>query len=280
MTAPEPPVRPVLALVAGPGTTGAVRGLVRALSAVADVRALGRCGSRPAAVLATSAAPDTIARVPAGTPVAVWIEAVARPLPSGMIAVGPGAGVNGVRVHPLGIDLADLLPVGPVVRARWRRRFDLPADWVVDADAVGSRDRTTALALCSAAVASEGLVTALGLGTPTVTSEHGARLIGAEDDVHVVVARPGRHPMAEAADLAADLHRAARLSAAGRALVERKFDLGAGARRLAERLGLTEPAGGDVVVLGARLTELGTPAASRIRLRAATATAVLTGAPS
>lgn len=277
--------RPLLGMVATPGTAAQVRPLVRALSPFVQVRALGRCASRPAAVLATSAA--ALERVPPGIPAAVWLDrSTFPPLPGGVVAVGPEArATGGVVVGQGALDVSPLAPLDPAVRARWRRRFGLPVDWIVRSDAIADADRTTALALCSAAVVAvvaggevADLVVALALGTPVVTSAEGADAVGAADGVHLVVSVPGERATQVAEDVAADPYRCVRLGFAARTLVEAGgLDLGAAARRLVARLGITTaaaPLGG----LGARLDDLATPPTSDIRRRAREATAVLTGA--
>lgn len=161
-----------------------------------------------------------------------------------------------------GIDLREYPPMTPFVRARWRRRFGLPAQLVVDAAQLPAEVRATGLAVAAAVVATGAdlLVEALAWSAPTATDAASAAAIGARPDVEVVVG-----DAAAARALAADDRRAAVMGRAGRRLVERLYDPVRAAAELRHALGLTA----RPPSLQHRLDELWTPADARIRRRAA-----------
>ena len=165
---------------------------------------------------------------------------------------------------PAGIDVRSCRPVTPFVRARWRRRFGLPADLVVDAAAIPEDLRSTAFAVAAAVVATDpdALLEALAWAAPCVTDVAGAEGVGAQPDVEVVVG-----DAQDARSLAADERRAACVGRAGRRLVERRHDPVQAALELRRQLGVT--AGPPPVAR--RLDELWTPPDARIRRRAAEA---------
>ena len=66
--------RPVLAIVATPGSTARLRPLVKGLAAKVAVRSLDRVDGRPDAVMAASV--DALAAVPPDLPIAVWVDDV------------------------------------------------------------------------------------------------------------------------------------------------------------------------------------------------------------
>lgn len=166
-----------------------------------------------------------------------------------------------------GVDARAIPPVTPFVRARWRRRFGLPPDLVVDAAEIPDDLRSTALAVVAAVVAIDAdmLLEALAWGAPCVTDPAGAEAVGARDEVEVLVGDAD-----DARALAADERRAARLGRAGRRLVERRHDPVQVAVELRRSLGLT--AGPPPVTRA--LDELWTPPDARIRRRAAKAAAL------
>ncbi len=124
--------------------------------------------------------------------------------------------------------------------------------------------------MCSAAaVRGPALLTALALGTPTVTDEDSARRIGAVPGVHLLTASPTAfQPALEA--LAADPARATAVGLGGRQLVETVHDLGAVAIDVLDRLGIGPAPFPDAPLasLDAELAALGTPDASPIAIRA------------
>ncbi len=158
--------------------------------------------------------------------------------------------------------------VPPFVRQRWRTALGLPDPWIVAFDghgatALDSDLHATALALCSVAIITgPGLVTALSLGAPVVTSPAAAERVGAEPGVHLLT-RSNDHYGA-ATSLANDIARAAALSWGGRTLVEERFDLRTVAIALLDQLGIG-PAPFPIAPLAgldAELAALGTPASS------------------
>jgi hypothetical protein len=268
--------RPLLAIkaVGGQRATPPLRALLRALSGSVDVRALLRCTRRPDAVLVTGRSGALI--LPGGMPAALWVGGdEAADLPARVVAVGHDPGPDGVRVptHPVEADRWP--PIGPAVRQRWRRRLELPDEWVVRAASVPAGDRPTALALCSAAIVYADLPLALALGTPVVTGSESAAAVGA--GAEVVVPGPGQDLAATAAELAADDVRAARLSRLARARAESDLDIGRPARALLARLGLAPPPAQPIDRVAPHIDELGAGPGDRIRERVAAAVADLVG---
>jgi hypothetical protein len=202
-----------------------------------------------------------------GVPVAVWMGDAHDDTPSGALALVADAGgeVDGpIAVPHPSVDVSAIAWRPPFVRERWRRRYDLPEAMVVtslDASETGAQARVTntALALASAVVVTPSLLlTALAFGAPAVV--YGPDLpMFATDDV-CETATDAEEAEAAARALAADATRAARLSAAGRRLVESRFDIAAVARTIAFALGLATPAANQWAGVAARLAELGTPA--------------------
>ncbi|MBI2709218.1 MAG: hypothetical protein HYX34_05930 [Actinobacteria bacterium] len=191
--------RPLLGLLAAPGTPNAARALVRALARHVDITALDARTGRPAATGTTGAPaaravravlvldPDRLDAVgDLGVPVAVWLDRPAEgsALPAAVVPVGPGvgagagadagpgAGASGVRTPAVALDLPDLAPLGPLVRRRWRQRAGLPEPWTADLAGVAPPDRLTALAVCTVAVVRDAadLAAGLALGTPCVAT--------------------------------------------------------------------------------------------------------------
>ena len=166
-----------------------------------------------------------------------------------------------------GLDLRAYPPLTPFVRARWRRRFGLPSDLVVDATALPDDLRPTGLAVAATVVATRPdlLLQALAWAAPCVSDASTVDAVGAEPGVELVVGGA-----AEARAIASDDRRAAVLGRAGRRLVERLYDPDRAATELRRALGITAgpPSVED------RLDELWTPADARIRRRAAELVAV------
>ena len=167
---------------------------------------------------------------------------------------------------PPSLDVRAIPPVTPYVRSRWRRRFGLRPDLVVDVADIPGDLRPTALAVAAAVIVHgrDLLLEALAWGAPTVTDAATAEAAEARAGEEVVVGAPAE-TAALAAALAADPRRAAALGRAGRRLVERGHDPLQAATALRQALGLAAaPSPVDQ-----RLDELWTPARARIRERAA-----------
>lgn len=162
------------------------------------------------------------------------------------------------------VDVRAIPAITPFVRARWRRRFGLPADLVVEVAELAADLRTTAMAVAAVVVAHDpdALLEALAWAAPCVTDAAGAEAVGAEPDVEVVVG-----DLAAARALAADDRRAAVLGRAGRRLAERRHDPVRAVAELRRQLGSTA----TPTPTQRRLDELWTPADARIRRRAAEA---------
>ena len=220
--------------------------------------------------------------VPDDRPAAVWVEdadeaAAAR---SQDLVLAATERLGALLVPTTCLNLNGMHPITPFVRARWRQRHGLPSSLVavvgddgasVDGKSVSDDLVPTLLALVSAAaVTGSALSAALAWATPCVTDAASAASLGAIDGEHVVVAQDRLH---EATVLAGDEARAAALGRRGRRLTETR-SLRHVAAAVAGRLGLVESAG-PVLGLMARLNELDTPAASRVRDRAADALAGL-----
>jgi hypothetical protein len=251
----------VVAVVAAPGGTEAVRPLVRALARHVDVRAADRAPDPVAHLVAGAAALD---QVPEGAPVAVAEEdrlAIRR---------GDAAQVVDLVTGPT-VDTASWPPLPPHVRRRWRQRLGLDPDLVVDTAALDPDDVPTALAVAAAAVVAEpDLPLALALGCPSVVgAEAAAAAVGAVDELHVVV---GGRPEAEA--LAADDRRAALLSRQARRLARDTLDPARPADVLLRAWGIAPT--GPVARVDERLAELGTAPAGPVRRRVADALAPFT----
>ncbi len=257
-----PVARPVVAVVATPGSTAAARPLVAALARRATVRAGGRAVRPDALLLTHPAARRGDRAVPSAAVDGLLVlardadgHALGEPLPC------PGPDVVATAAWP---------PLAPHVRRRWRQRLGLDPDLVVDTVALDPVDVPTALAVAAAAVVDRrDLPLALALGCPTVTDAGAASAVGAEPDVDVVVG-----DRAAAVALAADDVRAARLSRRGRALAVARLDPEVTAAALLDRWGLG-PAATPLARLDAALAELGTAPGAPVRARAASATALL-----
>lgn len=235
----------------------------------------------PVAYVATSpTAPGLRGKARSGRPVAVWVrnnaEAdAARALGARvLIATEPGvADSDDVLRIPadVQVDVDQITPVPPFVRARFRRAYALPEELIIDLrdTDLPAAVLPTALGVCSACIAvGENLLAALAWGAPTVTDAQSAATLGARAGVDVDI-DSGRDPLTLAARLARDDRRAARLSRAGRRLAEKWCSTARAAPLLADRLGLV-PSGGDLAYahLEAALDRLQTPAVSFVRRRA------------
>ena len=256
------------------------------------------------AVLATR--PDLVP--PGMRPLAVWVDDPADleraevegadVVLSGNADVVVGAGGRGLFVPRPGVTVSVGTPVligtpvlvPPFVRARMREARGLPTPLVVELDddgsvSVGLAQRVapelaaTAVALASAAIVVDGpgLIGALAWGTPCVTDGPTAEIVGAHPGREVLVAGTASGRRALATSVADEARLAARLSTAGRALVDDRHDPVRAAARLVRRLGLapaTRMPGPPS--LAAELGELGTPDDAVVAERVALACAVLT----
>jgi hypothetical protein len=269
----EDEARPVLALLAAPGTSGRAVPLLGLLGRGADVVSWHRRGDRrPDAIVATTVAVLAELADPAAARIAVWVkhhDEIDAALAGGADVVLTGRAElvarGAVLVPPVGLEVDRWPAVAPLVRARWRERLGLPEHHVVHLEpGVDPAEGEEALRTASAAVVSgPATLLALALGTPTVTSPDTARRLGVRPgrDVEVAAGREEAGALAEA--IAADPARAASLSRRARRCAEHHLDLGRPARVVADRLGLRSA--GEVVpsaVAAARLTELATPVGS------------------
>lgn len=273
---------PVLALAAPRRSSARAVPLLRILGSGIDVvsyRTNERAGGPvPDAILATS-----VIALPVlpPVPVAVWVDTdeefdtatsagVAAVLSSRPELVDRGA----IHVPRFGIDVSRWPPIAPLVRSRWRARYDLPADLVVGVDVSIDADRPEeTLSLAAAAVVvGDATPLALALGTPVVTSEANARRYGLRPDLDVALAAGPHAAQGLAAEIARDDVLAARLSRRGRHAAERRLDLGSPAREIRRRLGLSVagPASPSDLV-AERLEELAVPDGSPLRRRVAAA---------
>lgn len=282
--------RPVLALLAAPGTSARAVPLLGLLGRWAEVCSWHRRGEAvPAAVLVTSidaidalgAAGDEPEGAP--VPVGVWVrhhDEVDRALAASvdlLLTARPELVARGaVLVPPLGIE-ADRWPaVAPLVRRRRREQLGLPEHHVVRGDELAEgAELEAALAVASAAVVSgPATLLAAALGTPTVTSSETAKRLGLRPGRDVEVAASPDAALALAAAIAADDARAAALSRRARRCAEHHLDLGRPARLVAERLGLVDRPATPEGRLGRRLDELATPAGSPTWARTGAALAI------
>jgi hypothetical protein len=276
--------RPVLALLAAPGTSGRAVPLLGLLGQVAEVVSWQRAeGRSPDAVVVT-----TVRALPAlgdrpSVPTAVWVKHHDE------IDVAAGAGVDllltahpelvargAVLVPPVGIEVDRWPWLAPLVRRRWRERLGLPDEHVVRLEAgTDPADDEQALRTAAAAVVSgPATLLALALGAPVVTSGDTARRLGVRPGRDVEVAADPDQAAELAAAIAADPARAASLSRRGRRCAEHHLDLGRPARVVGERLGLRAmPPRGLDATAAVRLDELGTPASSPTWRRSADALA-------
>jgi len=277
--------RRVLALAAEPGGSARAVPLLGILGLQVDVVSWQRRdGVVPDAVLAASVAALDLLDDSPERPTGVWV----RHHDEIDVALGHGVDLlltgraelvarGAVLVPPLGIEVDRWPAVAPLVRARRRQALGLPARHVVRTDELEEGDALeAALGVASAAVVSgPSALLALALGTPSVTSAETARRLGLRPGRDVEVASGPDAATRVADELAADEARAAALSRRARRCAEHHLDLGRPARVVLERLGLVEVADGPAERVGRRLDELGTPAGSPVRARAAAALAVL-----
>jgi hypothetical protein len=230
-------------------------------------------------------------------PYAIWVEStpdVDRPAVEGadvVMSTDPEVlsrcGRRGLY-PPNGRVPSSAVPIGPFVRGRLRKARGLPSSVVVEHDGdnwwwpgrsgpMRPELVDTALGCASAAIViGPTILRALSWGTPVVTDADTAATIGANDDVEVIVADEPKLRRSKAQLLASEPVTAARISWAGRMLVERRHDARLAAATLVRRLNL-----GPASALSAhdglalRLAELGTPANAHIVERANDACSLL-----
>jgi hypothetical protein len=142
---------------------------------------------------------------------------------------GDEAGRLVVPVPEPAVDTSTVTYVNPLLRARWRNRYGMPADLVVTLEADGRpRDlpiglRDTALAVAAVAVATgDAVLDALAWGAPTVSDSQTAERLLLGEAAWVA---PPDQLVDAARNLARSQTRMSELSWAGRSLVEARFDL-------------------------------------------------------
>lgn len=294
---------PVVELLFEPGEGHELTVLVRALAEHCRPTAPDHTVTGAARLVSSPYAPEAVARqrqhrLPYGVVVRTADEVthpvsetatvlVALTPEAAEVAEAGGAGERLLTLSPHALRAREVLPVMPALRAAMRRVHRLPSDLVVSCGRPGAprleaEDLATALRLAAAIdVVGPLAVEALALGAPVVTDAATAELLGAEPNVHVVVANAGGSAE-EAARLAADPLRAARLARAGRQLVETRHDADRTASELVDRLCLPRPShtpAAPGLRLGERLAELGTPTGHPIELQFADRLASLGVAP-
>lgn len=186
----------------------------------------------------------------ASRPLLVWTRAPDAPAaqrwPDTAVRVVPCAsepvGTDGaLRVPEPGVDLMSIPFVAPLVRRRWRERYQLPDCMVVrlEGDRVAGVPKAataSALAVGSAATATGAdVLTALAWGLPTVTDPATASRLALDGVVEVAEAGE----LAAAAErLCGSDERMAELAWAGRRRAEDRFDLGAAVVRALAAVGV------------------------------------------
>ena len=287
--APAESDRPVLALLALPGTTSRAVPLLGLLGEHARIVSWHRRGDlAPDAVLVTSVeglpALATATATAPGLPIGVWVkhhDQVDAALAAGatvLLTARPELVDRGaILVPPIGIEVDRWPAMAPLVRARRREHLGLPAVHVVKVEGgVEPAGGELELAVASVAVVSgPATLLALALGTPVVTSTDTARRLGLRPGRDVEVATGPDHAMSLALEVADDEVRAASLSRRARRCAEHHLDLGRPALQVARRLGLVPTPAGPVAHVDERLHELGTPIGSPVRARVAVALAGL-----
>lgn len=277
--------RPVLALLAAPGTTSRAVPLLGLLGQHAEVVSWQRRGDRvPDAVLVTSVESLPALATAPPAPTAVWVkhhDQVDVALAAGatvLLTARPELVDRGaILVPPVAIEVDRWPAVAPLVRARRREALGLPPIHVVKlGSGVEPDEGELALSVASAAVVSgPATLLALTLGTPVVTSSDTARRLGLRPGRDVEVAGNPEAALALARDIALDDARAASMSRHARRCAEHHLDLGRPAQDLARRLGLVPTPTGPLAHVEDRLAELSTPIGSPTRARVDDALAVL-----
>ena len=278
--------RPIVALLAAPGTSTRAVPLLGLLGAHARVVSWHRRGDVvPDAVLVTSIESlATLATAPPA-PTAVWvkhhdhIDAAIEGGATLLLTAKPELVERGaILVPPVAIEVDRWPAVWPLVRARRREAMGLPAVHVMKIEGgVEPTGGEIELAVASAAVVSgPATLLALSLGTPVVTSGDTARRLGLRPGRDAEVAGSPEAAWELATQIAEDDAWAAALSRHARRCAEHHLDLGRPALEVARRLGLITTPHGALAHVDDRLAELATPTGSPTRARVADALAVLT----
>jgi hypothetical protein len=285
--------QPVLGLALGRSPSPSLVPLLVALFAWCRPTTLDPPAVEPTAILTTSARVDGCS---ASVPLGLWtgsldelrspIGARASAIVSDRPEVVDAAGSRGVFAAAARW-AENRRPMSPFVRRRLRIVRGLPTVSLLEQVAEGWRwtgrrdvldDDLVATAMASASAVSVRdpmrVLEALAWGAPCVCDRVSADRVGALDETHVLVGESERQRAELASQLAGDQELAARLSWAGRRLVERRHDVGLSAMRLVALLALLPPPHRDPIG-GAtlQLRMLGTPASSRIVARLAEAAA-------
>lgn len=282
--------RPVLGLVAAPGTAVRAVPLLGLLGRHAEVVSWQRRGeARPdALVVTTTAWLGSLAADPDASrlPIAVWAEhhdEVDDAARAGAVVLTSDEGLverGALLVPAVGIEVGRWRPVAPLVRQRHRQRHpELPEVLVVEGAVEPGEGERRLAAAAACVISGPAVLLALAMGTPVVTSAQTARRLGLVAGREVEVAGGAAAARSLAEEVAADPERAARLSRRARRCAERRFDLAAPAAEVARRLGLVPdptPASGRIEQ---RLAELATPPGAPLRHRWEAALAGLDGHP-
>lgn len=277
---------PVVELLLEPGSGDELAPLVRSLALVCRPVAPDHTNEPAGRLLSSPHAPEHyLATREHHVPFAVVVRDQAdldhavTAAATAVVVVGDAALVDAageravvLSAHP--VRASEALPVPPFMRDRLRAGTGLPDPFVVHIGRPTSAPMTestipTALRLATVAdVCGPWTTTAMALGTPVVTDEATAALLGIVDGDHALVARAG-DARVRAETLAADPVQCAALGRAGRRLVEERHDPDRTARELLTRLGIAGPSAIPTAVdvrLADRLGELGTPAGHPIEL--------------
>jgi hypothetical protein len=184
------------------------------------------------------------ASITADVPLLVWTRlprtTAVRSWPRAAVVLGPRVPTGAVGAHhsvsvpEAAVDTSMIPYVAPIIRQRWRTRYGLPRDMVVELESgagpgLPEHLRATALAVTAVAVATgDPVLSALAWGAPTVTDVGTARRLRLGTSVKTVEA----DHLAEAAhELTQSEPQMSELAWAGRRLVERTFDLDSAADR-------------------------------------------------
>jgi hypothetical protein len=195
---------------------------------------------------------------------ASWSDLSSEPLRA-KAAVSVGFVDSDIRVPDPGIDLRHYRALAPFLRQRWRNKFVLTVP-VEMPDGLRWRQRRTFLALCPALAATGPVaLEALAFGTPLVTDDATAQLLGGTHGLDLLAVRTREERRDLAIGLGCDHRRAAAIGRAGRRLAEQRHDLSPAASALAHALGF--PRRDDLVA--AHLADLPTPPLARPFTRAA-----------
>lgn len=194
-------------------------------------------------------------RDPLGPAALCWAEV------GTLVAPSTSDGCPPLAIPDPGVDATQIPWVAPHVRARWRRRLDLPQGLVVRPGTVELPEhlRSTALAVGAVGVVSGDTVLSLmAWGLPVVTDAGTERRLGLDGAVAVA---DGVDSVGAAQELAMDEPRMSTLSWRARRLVETRYDLATAAHRVAVAGSLQElvdPSSGVLTELSALWSSPGT----------------------